>query len=75
MIRDFLENLEPLPKTFVLVKDRSEYFKPKIQVEMETIDKQETITEIYVRGWKIEQPILNIFHQTLPLSDKISTLK
>ena len=45
----YIENAEPPPKTYV-VKDKFEYFKPCVQVEMENYDKPETVTEIYIRG-------------------------
>ncbi len=38
-----------LPKTFVLVKDKYEYFKPKIQYETDIIDKHDHITELFIR--------------------------
>ena len=43
------EAIEPPPKTYV-TKDKFEYFKPCVQVEMDNPDKQDTVTEIYVRG-------------------------
>lgn len=67
--------MEPLPRTFVLVKDRMEYFKPKIQVEMENMDKAETVSEFYIKGWKIEVPLMNILQQALPHSEKLNSLK
>lgn len=44
-----IENAEPPPKTYV-VKDKFEFFRPSVQVEMENYDKPETVTEIYIRG-------------------------
>ena len=49
----YKENKEPLPKTYVL-NNSFEYFKPRIQVEMENKEKPETITEIYIRGKKLK---------------------
>jgi len=40
---------EPPPKTYS-TKDRFEYFRPCVQVEMEYPEKFDTVTEIYVRG-------------------------
>ncbi len=45
----FSEPPEPPPKTFV-IKDKFEYFKPCVQVDMDNPDKQDTVTEVYVRG-------------------------
>ena len=43
------EPVEAPPKTYT-TKDKFEYFKPCIQVEMDHPDKQETVTELYIRG-------------------------
>ena len=43
------EPKEPPPKTYTM-KDKFEYFKPCVQVEMDNPDKQETVTELYIRG-------------------------
>ena len=43
------EPKEPPPKTYTM-KDKFEYFKPCVQVEMDNPDKQETVTEVFVRG-------------------------
>ena len=40
---------EPPPKTYT-VRNKFEYFKPTVQVEMDNPDKQDTVTELYVRG-------------------------
>jgi len=45
----FSEPVEQPPKTYI-VKDKFEYFRPSVQVEMENYDKPETVTEIYIRG-------------------------
>ncbi|CAF1059890.1 unnamed protein product [Didymodactylos carnosus] len=66
-------NDESLPKTYSL-KDNYEYFKPKIQVEMDNPDKQETITEIHIRAWKIDRATLEIFQQSFPTLERLNTL-
>lgn len=68
-------DLESLPKTFVLIKDRFEYFKPKIHVEVDNFEKVEMVTEVYIKGWRIDPPIMNILKEALPFSDKITSLK
>lgn len=64
-----------MPKTFILVKDRFEYFKPKIHIELENPDKSETVTEFYIKGWKIEPALMKILHQALPKAEKLSYIK
>lgn len=43
------EPLEQPPKTFT-TKDKFEYFKPCVQVEVEHVEKQDMVTEVYIRG-------------------------
>lgn len=62
------------PKSFV-IKDSLEYYKPKIQVEMDHPDKLDTVTEIYIKGWKIEKPLMEILNLCLPAVDQLHTLK
>ncbi|XP_062601885.1 leucine-rich repeat-containing protein 71-like isoform X20 [Saccostrea cucullata] len=67
------ENAEPPPKTYV-IKDKFEYFKPAIQVEMENYDKPETVTEIYIRGWKIDDIMMNTLKQCWSVMEKLHTI-
>lgn len=62
------------PKSFV-IKDAAEYFKPKIQVEMDNPDKLDSVTEVHVKGWKLDKPIIEILNICLPSIDQLHTLK
>ncbi|CAF0991291.1 unnamed protein product [Rotaria sordida] len=64
---------DSLPKTYSL-RDNLEYFKPKIQVEMDNPEKQDTLTEILIRAWKIDRAILDIFAQSFPTLERLTTL-
>ncbi|XP_071825143.1 leucine-rich repeat-containing protein 71-like isoform X2 [Apostichopus japonicus] len=64
---------DPTPKTYV-TKEKYQYFKPTIQVEMENDDKPATVTEIYIRGWKIDEMMVGIFKQCFPTIEKLSTI-
>ncbi|UJR38273.1 hypothetical protein I4U23_030946 [Adineta vaga] len=64
---------EAIPKTYTL-RDHLEYFKPKIQLEMDNPDKQDTLTEIYIHAWKIDRQILDIFSQSFPTLERLHTL-
>lgn len=64
-----------MPKTFILVKDMCEYFKPKIQYDAEHHDKQDYITELFIRGWKIEANLMNVLQETMPFSEKLTSIK
>ncbi|XP_052226638.1 leucine-rich repeat-containing protein 71-like isoform X33 [Dreissena polymorpha] len=65
------ESADALPKTFAL-KDKFEYFKPCIQVEME--EKHEIVTEIFIRGWKIDVPMMDILTQCWQSTDKLHSI-
>ena len=70
----FTEAVEPPPKTYI-TKDKFEYFKPCVQVEMDNPDKQDTVTEVFVRGWKIDDPMMNVFKCCLTRLDRLTTIK
>ncbi|KAK2186113.1 hypothetical protein NP493_214g00022 [Ridgeia piscesae] len=67
------EPKEPPPKTYTM-KDKFEYFKPCVQVEMDNPDKQETVTEVFIRGWRVDVPMINIFKQCWPKMDKLHSI-
>ncbi len=67
----FLE--EAQPKTYSL-REHQEYFRPKIQIEMDNPEKQDTLSEILIRGWKIDRLTLDIFSQSFPTLERLSTL-
>jgi hypothetical protein len=64
---------DTVPRTYSL-RENLEYFKPKIQVEMDNPEKQETLTEILIRAWKIDRSTLDIFAQTFPTLERLTTL-
>ena len=67
------EPIPPPPKTYT-VKDSFEYFKPNVQVNMDHPDKQDTVTEIFVRGWKIDPRMMEVFKQCWPLLQRLHSL-
>ena len=62
------------PKSFV-TKEAIEFFKPKIHVEMDNPEKLDTVTEIHVKGWKLERAIMEVLTLCLPSVDQLNTLK
>lgn len=48
------ESVDAPPKTFT-TKDKFEYFKPSVQVEMDNPDKPDTVNEIFIRGERSEK--------------------
>ena len=71
----FIEALTDLPPKSFVVKDPADYFKPKIQVEMDNPDKLDTVTEIHIKSWKIEKPMMEILCLCIPAIDQLHTIK
>jgi hypothetical protein len=69
----FLFIEDSLPKTYSL-RENLEYFKPKIQIEMDNPEKQDSLTEILIRAWKIDRLTLDIFSQSFPTLERLTTL-
>ena len=65
-------NEENLDKS---LKSSYEYFKPKIVVEMSELDDPETVTEIHIKGWKIEKPMMETLKFCLPHIERLNTIK
>lgn len=41
--------IEGPPKTYITA-DKYVYFKPRVQVELDTQDRWDTVTEVYIKG-------------------------
>ncbi|KAF5403958.1 Leucine-rich repeat-containing protein 71 [Paragonimus heterotremus] len=61
------------PTTFSLTRTLN-YLKPKIQVIKENADKPETVTEVYLRGWKIGDTFLGILLDCFTAAPKLHTI-
>lgn len=66
-------DLEEPPTTYT-IKEKYHYFKPRVEVETEEEGNKSHIKEIYIRGWKIDERILNILTITLPPLEKLTTI-
>ncbi|CAG5127403.1 unnamed protein product, partial [Candidula unifasciata] len=66
-------SLEGPPKTYI-TQDKFQYFKPNIQVELDNIERWETVTEIYIRGWKIDEPMMGVFQLCWPAIHRLHTI-
>lgn len=62
------------PPTTYTIKEKYQYFKPRVEVETEEEGNKSHIKEIYIRGWKIDERILNILTVTLPPLEKLTTI-
>ncbi|KAL8568352.1 hypothetical protein ACOMHN_040925 [Nucella lapillus] len=67
------ELIEPPPKTYT-TKEKFDYFKPVVQVEMDHPDKGDTVTEIFIKGWKIDAAMMGVFEMCWPAMDKLHTI-
>ncbi|KAF8566979.1 hypothetical protein P879_04065 [Paragonimus westermani] len=61
------------PTTFSLTRTLN-YLKPKIQVVKENADKPETVTEVYLRGWRIGDTFLGILLDCFTAAPKLHTI-
>lgn len=59
------------PITTFLIKEKFEYFKPCVQVEWDEEGNRSMLKELYIRGWRIDGRIMDIFNLTLPPQDKL----
>lgn len=64
----------PLPKTFAIAKNKFHYFKPCVQVEMDNPDKMDTVTEMFIRGWKLDAGMLDILQQCWTVAQRLHTI-
>ncbi|CAH1262135.1 leucine-rich repeat-containing protein 71-like isoform X5 [Branchiostoma lanceolatum] len=67
------EQEEPPPTTYT-TSDKFDYFRPKVQVELEKPEDKKSMTEVYIRGWKVDQKYIDIFKQCFPAADKLHTI-
>jgi hypothetical protein len=72
LLNNSTSNIENLNGSF---KSSQEYFKPKIVVEMSDLDDMKTVTEIHIKGWKIENPIMETLSICLPHVERLNTIK
>jgi hypothetical protein len=42
---------------------------------MDNTDRPETVTEIHIKGWRIEKQIFDVFNVCLPYVERLHTLK
>jgi hypothetical protein len=72
LLNNSTSNIENLNGSF---KTSQEYFKPKIVVEMSDLDDMKTVTEIHIKGWKIENPIMETLNICLPHVERLNTIR
>lgn len=62
------------PPTTYMIKEKYEYFKPRVEVETEEEGNKSYIKEIFIRGWRIDERIMNILTVTLPPLERLTTI-
>merc|ERR1711963_902249 len=67
------EPVEPPPKTYT-TRDKFEYFKPSVQVELDANEKWDTVSEVFIRGWKIDTTMMETFQQCWPCLERLHTI-
>lgn len=57
-------------------KNKLVYFRPQIHVEMDNPDKEDTVTEIQVRGCvRFDTLLMGIFSECIPLLERLHTIR
>ena len=57
------------------IKENYEYYKPKISVELEEAENFKTTTEVHIKGWKIETPMMEVLTECFPHIECLNTIK
>ena len=63
-----------LPTTYVLSTNKYEYFKPNIEIVTEFDLNKEHVKDLYLRGWKADMRIINVFSKILPGLERLTVL-
>uniref|UniRef100_A0A0B7BKQ4 Leucine-rich repeat-containing protein 71 n=1 Tax=Arion vulgaris TaxID=1028688 RepID=A0A0B7BKQ4_9EUPU len=61
------------PKTYT-IRDKFSFFKPSVQVELDNNDKWDTVTELSVKGWKVDEPMMDVFQHSWIHLSKLHTV-
>ncbi|XP_030043376.1 leucine-rich repeat-containing protein 71 isoform X2 [Microcaecilia unicolor] len=56
-----------------LLHERFSYFQPRILVDLENEDPK-SVRDIYIRGWKIDEKMMDVFSKCLPASQTLHSI-
>ncbi|XP_014662820.1 PREDICTED: leucine-rich repeat-containing protein 71-like [Priapulus caudatus] len=68
-----LDEIADLPKTY-RTKGKYEFFKPSVQTVTEVIEKHEAITEMFIRGWKVDNSMMEVLSHCWLTLDKLHAI-
>jgi hypothetical protein len=63
-------DVERPPITF-RIKEKYEYLKPCVHALWEVNEGKSIAKEVYIRGWTIDERVMEILNLTLPTQDKL----
>ncbi|TPP61220.1 Leucine-rich repeat-containing protein 71 [Fasciola gigantica] len=70
---DLAQMLGFRPTTFTLTQTW-EYFRPKVHIVLESSEKADTVTEVHIKGWKIDDTLLRILINCFTMASKLHTI-
>ena len=59
----------------VICQPNSDFFKPKIVADVEDEDDKESVKAIHLRGWLLDESILNVLTLSLPSCSHLTAIK
>jgi len=62
------------PTTYHEAPNKYDYFKPKLEVESEDEGNRSFVKEIIVRGWKVDERVIDVLTVTMPELDRLSVV-
>jgi len=66
------EGVDPPPTTFIIAKSKYDYFKPRVEIETEEEANRVFVKELYIRGWRVEQKIIDVLTITIPELERLT---
>ncbi|XP_065842739.1 leucine-rich repeat-containing protein 71-like isoform X2 [Oscarella lobularis] len=57
------------------ITENVDFFRPKVLVELEDESVRGSVATIHIRGWKVDEKVLNVLTLALPLCSTLTTIK
>ncbi|XP_066913026.1 leucine-rich repeat-containing protein 71-like isoform X3 [Clytia hemisphaerica] len=60
------------PTTYIIAKNKYDYFKPRVEIETEEEANRIFVKELYIRGWRVEQKVIDVLAITMPELERLT---
>jgi len=67
------DDQEPAPTTFTM-KDKYDYFQPRLEIESEDEGNKSYVKELFIRGWKVDKKMMEVLLVALPKQDRLVSI-